>query len=237
MEVPRQRLGERMKNSLIALSALVAFFWASTGISARSQYSTGTLIELPVHTSTDPNDMTAFTPHLIGADCWGTDECGRDAALIAVLPDHARVMVGFCSNEGKQFGGISLSGGVDWIYSCSMSHVLMLTKPDRSHVLLVPGNGIPPHKFAAPGLTVQYRLETEDGKTLYRIKVRDAHEKDIAYSVIQLPLLIKAGTEDQMRAYFRSLCNTDKLSPGMEMKYCSKAGDAASPGTAPGSKK
>jgi hypothetical protein len=217
-----------MKASLIPLTASVVFLLSPFGIAAQSSYRTGTLIEVPVHTSTAPDDMIDSTPHLIGTDCWGAIDREHDAALVAVLPDSSRVVIGFCTNGEEKFPGV---------FSCSLSQVLLLTGPDGSHVFLEPGKEIPPHRYSGPAWNVKFRLETKDGKTLYRIQAQSAPGKENAYYAIQPPLQIKALSEDQLHSYFRSLCNTDKLSPGMKKQYCSTSKDSASPGTASDSKK
>jgi hypothetical protein len=217
-----------MKTSLIALTASVVFLLSPSGIAAQSSYGTGTLIEVPVYTSTAPEDMIDSTPHLIGTDCWGALDREHDAALVAILPDSSRVVIGFCANGEEKFPGV---------FSCSLSHVLLLTGPDGSQVFLEPGKEIPPHRYSGPAWAVKFRPETKDGKTLYRIQAQSSTGKENTYYAIQPPLQIKVLIEDRLHSYFRSLCNTGKLSPGMKKQYCSTSNDSASPGTVSDSKK
>jgi hypothetical protein len=221
---------------------------APSEIAAQNRYGTGTLVEVPVHTSTAQDDMIDSTPHLIGTDCWGALEREHDAALVADLPDHSRAVIGFCANGDKQFDGVAPLGetwgswapwswGVHMIYPCSISHVLMLTKSDGRHVFLEPGKEIPPHRFSGPPLSVKFNIETKDGKTLYKIQAQNATGKENVYYAIQTPLQIKVVSKDQYRSYIRSLCNTNKLSLGMKKQYCSTSKDSASSGTVSDSKK
>jgi hypothetical protein len=217
-----------MKASLIPLAASVVFLLLPSGSLAQSSFATGTLIEVPVHTSTDPEDMIDSTPHLIGTDCWGAIDREHDAALVAMLPDSSRVVIGFCTKGEKKFPGV---------FPCSFSHVLLLTRQDGSHVILEPGKEIPPHRFTGPAWTVNFSMETKAEKTLYKIQAQNAPGKENAYYAIQPPLQIKDRTEDQLRSYFRSLCNTDQLSPGMKKQYCLTSKDSASSGPVSDSKK
>ena len=208
-----------MKASLIPLAASVVFLLLPSGIPAQSSFEAGTLVEIPVHTSTAPDDMIDSTHHLIGTDCWGAIAREHDAALVALLPDSSRVVVGFCTNGGERFPGV---------FPCSISRVLLLTKPDGRQVFLSPGKAIPLQRFSGAASTVRFRLETRNGETLYRIQAKGATGREKVYSVIEPPLQIKVRTDNQLHAYFRSLCNTGKLSAGMKKQYCPASKDSAS---------
>jgi hypothetical protein len=233
-----------MKASLIALSASAVLLLTPHEIAAQSSYETGTLVEIPVHASTAPADMIDSTTYLAGTDCWGAHERQRHAALVADLPDHSRVVIGFCVNGDKQFDGVALLGetrgswapwswGVHMAYPCSISHVLMLTKPDGGRVFLEPGSEIPPRKFSGPARTVKFSREIENGKILFRIQTQNTAESERVFSAFQPPLQISPFSEEQIR----SLCGTNKLSPEMTKKYCSARKNSASSGTVSDSNK
>jgi hypothetical protein len=204
-----------MKDFCVALAASAVFLLVPSGVSAQGPFGTGTLIEIPVHTSTAPEDMIDSTVYLAGTDCWGERERKRDAALVADLPDRSRVVIGFCTNGEKKFAGV---------FPCSISHVPMLTKSDGSWVFLEPSRESSPHRYSGEASTVKFTQEVKDGKRYFRIQSQNAAIKERIFLAFQPPFQIRPFSEEKIR----SLCGTNKLSPGMTKKNCLANKDSVS---------